>query len=205
MKIFGIIIIVVSVIVNILIGLFILGMSWNQANPSTGTNSASGSKVTISDETIPYINNTHKFQFNYPKDWPITTTIANRENDPTLIDSFNSLNESDKFLEGFTIYSNKSVFSQLEMVDYMRNNLVANGYKILSEKPGEIAGRKWHRFDTTSTIKPEDGTAPYDIRGYVYSAEGNDEYITVEYYDQISTFENTKGAFIKTMESFKFI
>lgn len=205
MKIFGIIIIVVSVIVNILIGLFILGMSWNQTDPSTGTNSASGFTVTISDETIPYINNTHKFQFNYPKDWPITTTMADHENDPTLIDRFNSQNEADKYLEGFSVFANKSVFSQQEMVDYMRNNLVANGYKILSEKPFEIDGHKWHRFDTTSTIKSDDGTSTFDIQGYVYSVEGNGEYITIEYYDQISTFENTKGAFIKTMESFKFI
>lgn len=201
MKIFGIIIIIICFIANVLIGLFIIGLSLADKN-TVANDTNKGIVATLSSETVPYKNTTIGLNFSYPKEWPISTDPQYKKDNPSLVDTFNSQDSSDGYYEGFSIFVDDiNNYTFIEKIDTARNSLVANGYRIISENPLDTGSNKAQRFEVSGVQQNTNSSVVEKVKGYIYLIATEDKFIFFEFYDQEAKFDNSGKVFVKTMES----
>lgn len=199
MKIFGIIIIVICLAINVTIGLFLFG---SYLGADDIVSSQPESTVTIDDGVLPYKDTTTGISFEYPKAWPRVTTAEDRRNDSRLVDIFASQDGSDLFREGLFVsidYANDTTL--IRLVDELKNNLISNGYSLNQESDTIINGRKVHVLELSGNEKTDDGKAEFNIRGFVYVIDAGQKFFTLDFSDQVSTFDATSKKFLDIVNS----
>ena len=83
-------------------------------NENISNVSLEGSKL------LPYRDSQIGISFLYPEAWPISTIKEFRDANPSLIDSFSSQNELDRFFEGFSVFAEDVGVDFVKFVDNAR-------------------------------------------------------------------------------------
>lgn len=209
MKILGVLITVACVVLNIIIGSFLyqgkvpflaVFKGNNSVNEHKTTNALNNSKfVTYTD---PY----GTFYFQYPESWPIVTTEQSRKENSSLIDTFESPDQSDNFLEGFSLY----VFSVKEIgFDDLVNNILKNlpsvdsSIKIHEQNKLVINGLPAYEFTYSTTVLANRGLVSFDENARVVLFNMGEEAVMFEFGDQVSTYEQTNKIFQKVIDSYR--
>lgn len=155
-----------------------------------------------SQEFLTYTSSGKDISFQYPSDWPITTTPIQKLEDRNLGEIFNAQDETDGFLESIYLYEFDKDVSFEGQIDVIRKNLISNNFVITSEKDLLSKGVNTHVFEGTSTSS--NGEKQYSARGMIYLFNSPKKYIFLEYVDQESTFDSTSQKFLKIIDSVSF-
>lgn len=209
MKILGVLITVACVVLNIIIGSFLyqgkvpflaVFKDDNSVNERKATDTLNNSKfVTYTD---PY----GTFYFQYPESWPIATTEQDRKENSSLIDTFESSDRSDNFMEGFDLYGFPTKEISFDAsISYMLKSLpeADSSLKILEQKKLVINGLPAYEFIYSVVVPANRGLSSFDEKARVILFNMGEEAIMFEFSDQISTYEQTNKIFQKVIDSYR--